>query len=123
MPDAPFDPDAWMDELPLDFAAQVVVPDRFESHVDRMAHARKVIGRDPEGARCYLMHVHTEVEERFDIDEFPLEVTVGRERRVAWRLRDGRWLMQVDRLHRLDSCRPKLEHRPPCLVTEHQLGF
>jgi hypothetical protein len=117
------DPDEWLDELPLDYGALVIAPRRFESHTDEAAYARLVVGLDAEGRRCYLKHLHTEVEERFDIDEFPLEVAVGRERRIAWKLSNGRWLLQVDRLDRLDSCRPRLDHSPPVQVHESELGF
>jgi hypothetical protein len=123
MPLSDPDTDRWMDELPLEWMPQVVAPVRFERHEDSWAHARKFIGRDPQGQPCWIEHVHTEVEERFDIDEFPLQVALGRERRVAWRLQDGRWLLQVDRLDRLDSCRPRLHHTPAAPVEVQQLGL
>lgn len=109
-------PDLWLDELPPTFRALVVPPLRFETHVDLPAHARKVVGLDTQGRRCYVQHVHTMTEDRFDIDEFPLEVAVLRERRLAWRLASGRWLRLTERLDRLDSCRPRLQREGPDLV-------
>lgn len=117
MPEPQPDPDLWLDELPPNFNALVVVPLRLETHEDRAAHARKVVGWDASGQRCYVQHTHTVTEDRFDIDEFPLEVAVLRERRFAWRLASGRWLRLTERLDRLDSCRPRLLREGPDLVT------
>jgi hypothetical protein len=116
MPDDLIDPDLWRDELPPTFNTLVVRPQRFEAHVDAAAHARKVVGLDAQGRRCYVQHTHTLTEDRFDIDEFPLEVAVLRERRHAWRLASGRWLRLTERLDRLDSCRPRLRREGPDLV-------
>lgn len=113
----------WDGELPSRWRAQVVAPCRFTVHVDDWAHARKVVGWDAEGRRCYVRHLHTEVEQRFDIDEFPLDVPVWRERRIAWRLAGGDWLLQVDRAERIDSCRPRLRRGEPVLVRERDLGL
>lgn len=112
------DADHWLEELPPSFSALVVPPLRFETHVDTAAHARKVVGLDTLGQRCYVQHTHTLTEDRFDIDEFPLEVAVLRERRHAWRLASGRWLRLTERLDRLDSCRPRLRREGPDLVGE-----
>lgn len=103
----------WQEELPAGYADQVLAPVRYEAHEDAWAHARMVIGLDRHGQRCYLRHTHTVTEERFDIDEFPLEVAVLRERRIAWRLRSGDWLTVLDRMDRLDSCRPRLVREGP----------
>ena len=113
MNERPADPDQWLDELPPAFGPLVVRPLRFEAHDDGAAHARKVVGLDAQGRRCYLRHTHTLTEDRFDIDEFPLEVAVRRERRIAWRLRSGRWLRLVDRMDRLDSCQPRMQRVGP----------
>lgn len=115
--------DEWWEELPDPLSTQVIPPMRFVRHVDAMAHASKIVGFDAHAQRCYVRHLHTQVEERFDIDEFPLEVAIGRERRIAWRLLDGRWLLQVDRIDRLDRCHPRLEHTAPVLVQEADLGL
>ncbi|MCO5977280.1 hypothetical protein [Ideonella oryzae] len=113
MPETAIDPLAWLDELPADYAVQVVPPIRYESHEDAPAHARMVVGLDAQGQRCYLRHTHTVTEDRFDIDEFPLEVAVLRERRIAWRLSNGQWLTLLDRADRLDSCRPRVVREGP----------
>ena len=110
------DPDLWLDELPATFSTLVVPPLHFETHVDAAAHARKVVGLDALGQRCYVQHTHTRTEDRFDIDEFPLEVAALRERRLAWRLASGRWLRLTERLDRLGSCRPRLQRDGPDLV-------
>lgn len=123
MLDAAPDPDAWMDELPLRWSAEVVAPLRWEAHADADAHALKRVGRDASGRRCYVQHVHTEVQQRFDIDEFPLEVAVRGERRIAWRLASGLWLLRVDRVERLDSCHPRVDAVLPVLVAEAELGM
>jgi hypothetical protein len=106
----------WRDELPDAYSHQAVPPLQFELHEDAPAHARKVVGLDADGRRCYLRHTHTVTEDRFDIDEFPLEVAVLRERRIAWRLRSGRWLGVLDRMDRLESCRPRLQREGPDLL-------
>ena len=86
MPEDWSDPEMWLDDLPPSFNRLVVPPLRFETHVDHDAHALKVVGLDARGSRCYIRHTHTMTEDRFDIDEFPLEVAVLRERHMAWRL-------------------------------------
>ncbi|NRT55400.1 hypothetical protein HNQ01_001110 [Leptothrix sp. C29] len=114
----------WREDLPAGFMARVVEPRRFVVHVDAQAHARKTVGLDADGRRCYVHHLHTEVDERFDIDEFPVEVPLRRERRVAWRLQgDDCWLLQVERLDRLESCRPQHERLAPVLLREAELGL
>jgi hypothetical protein len=110
--------DAWLEELPASFSALVVAPLRYETHVDEAAHARKLVGLDADGRRCFLRHTHTVTEDRFDIDEFPLEVAVLRERRIAWRLRSGRWLHVLDRMDRLDSCRPRIAREGPQVLDQ-----
>lgn len=121
MPDDLPDPDAWLDELPRDFDGQAIMPLRYEVHEDRAAHARLLVGLDAQGIRCYVRHTHTVTEDRFDIDEFPLEVAVLRERRIAWRLGTGQWLRVVERMDRLESCRPRLQRQGPELV-DHLTG-
>ena len=113
----------WLDDLPSDYDAVVIAPWRFETHEDATARARKVVGLDQTGQRCYVRHTHTVMVERFDIEEFPLEVPVLRERRVAWRLSDGRWLSLSERTERLDSCRPRLVRSGPELVNGALAGF
>lgn len=105
----------WEAHLPADYAAQAVVPRHYESHTDEAAHARKIVGLDAQGQRCFLLHTHTVTEDRFDIDEFPLEVPVLHECRIAWRLISGEWLSLGERMDRLESCRPRHERIGPQL--------
>lgn len=107
----------WLGPLPSAYEDQVVAPQRFETHVDAAARARMVVGLDAQGQRCFVHHEHTVTEDRFDIDEQPLEVPVLRERRCAWRLSTGFWLRLGERQERLDSCRPRCLRDGPELLS------
>lgn len=114
----------WRDDLPEGFSARVVEPRRFVVHVDALSRSRKTVGLDVQGRRCYVRHLRVEVDERFDIDEFPVEVPRRRELRVAWRLADDtRWLLQVTSTDRLESCQPRHAHRAPVVLDEPELGL
>jgi hypothetical protein len=113
---------AWRQGLPALFTTLVVPPQRFATHVDADACASKLSGFDEAGRRCFVRHDHTAVVEGFDVDEFPLEVAVHHERRTAWRLWSGQWLLSVDRIERLDSCRPRVINET-FVAAEAQLGL
>jgi len=113
----------WQQGLPMDHQAQVVPPLHLETHVDDDACARKLNGFDAAGRRCFVRHDHTLVVQAFDIDEFPLAVALQHERRTAWRLQSGPWLLSVDRIDRLDSCRPRVANQMFSIATEAQLGL
>lgn len=113
----------WDGPLPAGYEQEVVEPWTFRRYEDEEALAIKLIGLDSEGRRCWIRHDHTAVDERFDIDEFPVSVPVGYERRMAWRLRSGRWLLQVDRIDRLESCKPQVDNQPVVVVREEELGL
>lgn len=115
--------DAWRRAVPRRYEGQVVRPRAFRLHEDEEALATKLIGVDEGDRRCWVQHDHTLVEERFDIDELPLEVVVRHERRSAFRLHSGRWLLQVDRIERLDSCSPRVVNQPAVVVEEAALGL
>lgn len=115
--------DAWHRAVPRAYARRVVPPCAFRRHDDDEALATKLIGVDRQGRRCWIRHDHTAVAEAFDIDEFPVTVLLGHERRTAWRLRSGRWLLQVDRIERLASCAPRVVNEPARLVREEELGL
>lgn len=117
------DPEDWFRALPAGYEGQVVAPWSFHCHEDEEALASKLVGLDAEGRRCWVRHDHTAVDERFDIDEQPVTVLLGHERRMAWRLRSGRWLLQVDRIERLESCAPRVVNQPPVVVEERSLGL
>lgn len=113
----------WSQGLPGTYRAAVVVPARFDTHLDETACARKLNGFDAGGRRCFVRHDHTACVDTFDIDEFPLTVAVRHERRTAWRLQSGQWLMSVDRIERLDSCAPRVVNETWLAATEAQLGL
>lgn len=114
---------AWRQGLPRQYMALVVQPQRFATHVDEEACARKLNGFDDAGRRCFVRHDHTAIVDGFDIDELPLLVAVQHERRTAWRLLSGQWLMSVDRIARLDSCRPEVLNETYITAVEAQLGL
>lgn len=113
----------WRRGLPAMYAARVVAPQRFAEHVDDAACACKLNGYDHGGRRCFVRHDHTATIDTFDIDELPLEVAVRHERRTAWRLADGRWLLSVDCIDRLDSCKPSVVNRLQIAADESMLGL
>lgn len=121
--DDAIDPGVWLDELQPRYAVEVIAPVRLRLHRDAQAHASKLVGFDAEGRRCYVRQLHTATAERFDIDEFPVEVALFRQRYIAWLLRDGRWLLHSDRLERLESCRPRRVECPVRVVAEAELGL
>lgn len=109
--------------MPEGYERQVVQPWTFRQHEDEEALATKLIGLDENGRRCWIRHDYTRVAEGFDIDELPVDAPMAHERRTAWRLRSGHWLVQVDRIERLDTCRPRVENRPAVLMREEDLGL
>lgn len=82
----------WNADLPESYRDNAIIPVNFEHHADIDARARKEVGFDKAGRRCFYRHEFTLVEDRFDADEFPIQVDVYWERVVAWRLASGRWL-------------------------------
>lgn len=113
----------WRHGLPRLFDTLVVPPRRFSTHVDEASCASKLNGFDLEGRRCFVRHDHTAVIDAFDIDELPLEIAVRHERRTAWRLWSGQWLMTVDRIERLDTCSPRVVNETVVASAEAQLGL
>jgi len=116
-------PTDWQAHLPDEYLALVVPPHRYESHTDADAHARKIVGLDAQGQRCFVRHHHTVTEDRFDIDEFPLEVPVLHECQIAWRLASGQWLSLAERTDRLESCRPRRSTTGPQLHPSQPPGL
>ncbi|WP_298233962.1 hypothetical protein [uncultured Azohydromonas sp.] len=123
MPEIDATYDAWHRTVPSCFEGLVVWPRAFRQHEDEEALAIKLVGVDSEGRRCWIRHDHTAVAEGFDIDEQPIDVLLGHERRTAWRLRSGYWLLQVDRIERLESCAPRVVNQPVLVVREEELGL
>jgi hypothetical protein len=97
-----------MADIPQQYREKVVPPVRVESHVDHSAQASKSHGFDRDGRRCYYRHAFTLSEQRFDADEFPLEVDVYEEQVLAWRLTDGSWLKLKVASDQLDHCRKRI---------------
>lgn len=120
MPDAAA---SWRQGLPRDCFDLVVPPRRFRTHRDEEASAQKLNGFDADGQRCFVRHDHTLVIEGFDIDEMPITVAVRHERRTAWRLHSGQWLLTVDHVARLDSCKPQVDNHLFIAEVESQLGM
>ncbi|CAL1239800.1 hypothetical protein [Candidatus Methylocalor cossyra] len=111
----------WNAELPESYRHAAVTPVRFEQHRDASAQASKQVGFDRTGRRCFYRHEFTLTEDRFDAEEFPIQVDVYWERVVAWRLTDGQWLRIKTFADRLDQCPRRFVTQPPELVAEHQL--
>jgi len=123
MPTEPAEATRWRLGLPANYAALVVPPWQFDTQVDEGANAHKLSGFDERGKRCFVRHDHTAVIDAFDIDEFPLQVAVCHVRQTAWRLRSGQWLLIVDRIDRLDSCKPRVVNQLQVADAESQLGL
>lgn len=87
-------------------------PVRIETHSDPGAHARKDLGFDEQGLRCYYRHEFVVFEERFDADEWPVRVAIYHEELEAWRLDDGRWLSRRSHCDNPDACSPKYVQVP-----------
>ena len=109
------------DEPPEEYRGKVILPVRIERHIDVSAHASKVHGFDQDGRRCYYQHAFTLTEERFDAEEFPLEVGVYQELVLAWRLNDGKWLKLKAWADQLDHCRKRIFTEPPEITEETTL--
>jgi len=112
-----------INDLPEEYHGKIVPPVRTERHIDLSAHASKVLGYDGDDRRCFYQHAFTITEERFDADEFPVEVGVYQERVLGWRLRDGRWLKLKVWADRLDHCRKRVVVQPPEITEEAALGY
>ena len=108
----------WSAELPENYRAEAIVPVRIERHEEASARASKEVGFDGAGSRCYYRHEFTLTEDRFDADEFPIQVDVYWERVVAWRLASGRWLRVKTWADRLDQCSKRVFRQAPELVEE-----
>jgi hypothetical protein len=111
----------WNADLPGDYHRQAIAPVSFERHVDTFAHASKELGFDDAGERCFYRHEFTLTEDRFDAEEFPVEVGVYWERVIAWRLVSGLWLKLKIWADRLDRCPRRFVTQAPELVEEVEI--
>jgi hypothetical protein len=101
----------------------VVAPIRIEHHIDASAQASKTLGFDRQGLRCYYRHAFTLTEERFDAEEFPVQVNVYRETVLAWRLGNGKWLKVKEWADRLDHCSNRIFVQEPVVTEEAELAL
>ncbi len=111
----------WNADLPESYRDNAIIPVNFEHHADIDARARKEVGFDKAGRRCFYRHEFTLVEDRFNADEFPIQVDVYWERVVAWRLASGRWLKLKTWADRLDQCSKRFFRQAPEVVEENLL--
>ena len=109
-------------DLPASYRHQVVTPTRIEHHIDTSAYASKTLGFDHHGVRCYYRHAFTITEERFDSEEFPVEIGVYQETVLAWRLNDGKWLKVKESADQLEHCQKRVFLHPPEITDESQLA-
>ena len=111
-----------VEELPEKFRSRVIAPVRVEHHIDTSANASKTHGFDRDGLRCYYRHAFTMTEERFDAEEFPLEINVYREQVLAWRLDDGKWLKLKEWADQLEHCCKRVVAQAPEITDEAGLA-
>lgn len=95
------EPVRWAALLPKEWARQVVAPLCFSRFRDYEILSERVVGYDDaaEEDACYCEHYFVLTDIRSDDDEIYEVVPSYWEHLVAWRLRDGRWL-----IHRRISC-------------------
>jgi len=109
-------------DLPEPYRDRVVAPARLEHHIDASANASKTLGFDHHGLRCYYRHAFTLTEERFDSEEFPVQIGVYQETVMAWRLKNGKWLKVKESADQLDHCRKRVFMHPPEITDEAELA-
>lgn len=90
---------AWRALLPRQWADQVVEPIGFDHYSDYEILSERVLGYEYEDCPCYCEHYFVLTNLRSDDDETYYLAPGYWEHLVAWRLRDGRWL-----IHRRISC-------------------
>lgn len=106
----------WLTELPETYKSRVVMPASVEHHLEASANAEKIFGLDEDGNRCFYYHAFTLTDERFDIDEMPVQVDMYREKVIAWRLHNGMWLRLKSFADQLDHCKKRVTTLPPELT-------
>jgi hypothetical protein len=111
----------WNEPFPDDYRDSITRPVHYEDQSDSFARSRKVWGYDATGMRCFYQHEFTCSEERFDVDEFPIQVDVFWERVTAWRLHGGQWLKLRKWTDRMDHCSRNVVTEPFEVVGENQL--
>lgn len=82
----------WDTCLPEEFLHRVHIPVQFEIHEDESLGARKILGYDHAGIRCFYFHEFLLTEERFDEDEWIFEALSYREMIFGWKTVESGWL-------------------------------
>ncbi len=82
----------WGTCLPEGFLHRVHIPVQFEIHEDESLGARKILGYDRAGIRCFYFHEFVLTEERFDEDECIFEALSYREVIFGWKTLEEQWL-------------------------------
>lgn len=83
----------WQRELPREWAEQAVSPTLFSRFREYEMLAERVVGYEVEDEPCYCEHYFVLNTMRSDDDDEYYVVPGYWEHLVAWRLRDGRWLV------------------------------
>jgi hypothetical protein len=86
------DPD-WRAMLPREWAVQVVSPITFSRFRDYEILSERVVGYEDVDQPCYTEHCFVLTDIRSDDDEMYYLAPSYWEHLIAWRLRDGRWLI------------------------------
>lgn len=82
----------WDSCLPEDFLHRVRIPVQFEIHEEESLGARKILGYDRAGIRCFYFHEFLLTEERFDEEEDVFEAASYRETIFGWKTLEEGWL-------------------------------
>lgn len=85
----------WREQLPAEWAGQVVAPVFFSRFREYEIYSERVVGYedDSENEPCYCEHYFVLTDLCSDDDEIYELVPSYWEHLIAWRLRDGRWLI------------------------------
>jgi len=96
-------PVAWSEDLPADYAAQVVAPVRFDITPEHEVAADRCLGTDALGQLSFCAFRYVETAMRSDDDVSYYAAPVYAETVTAWRLVDGRWLVRRSTIGNFDA--------------------
>ena len=111
----------WDTCLPEEFLHRVHVPVQFEIHEDESLAAKKILGFDLDGDRCFYFHIFQLTEERFDEEENIYEAICYREMIFGWKTREARWLKLKASADYAWGCNKRVSIHPMQLVEERDL--
>jgi hypothetical protein len=102
--------------LPPEWRDQVVAPRSFRVFREFEIPARRVLGDDGHGQACYSTHDYRLLDPRSDDDEEFYEALAYSESVIAWRLRDGRWLVyrRIESLGAEGGCESRFSLEEHC---------